>query len=217
MRLNYCLIVVACGLLTTAVADEKWTFEDAQVGTVPQGWLAGVTGAKEGAAPRWEVRRDEGRNLLAQLESGGARSDFPVCLKAGSKFKDGTVSVRLKPISGSIDQAGGVVFRASDRDNFYIVRANALENNISIYVTRNGKRETIKYWENIEVGLNQWHELRVEAKGFTFKVWLNDNFVGEIKDANQTFPSAGMVGVWTKADSVTYFDTLAVSDDNSER
>jgi hypothetical protein len=78
-------------------------------------------------------------------------------------------------------------------------------------VTRGGKRKTIKYWNKIEVELGKWHELRVEAKGSTFKVWLNDTFVGEVKDAAKTFTDAGMVGFWTKADSVTYFDRLAVS------
>jgi len=123
------------------------------------------------------------------------------------------VSVRLKPISGNVDQAGGVVFRAKDKDNFYIVRANAKENNVSFYYNQDGKRTTIKYWENIKVNLGEWHELKVEAKGVTFKVWLNDELVGEIEDTKQIFPGAGMVGVWTKADSVTYFDDLAVDDD----
>ena len=129
----------------TTVANEKWTFEDAQVGKAPQGWIAGETGSKKGKAPRWEVRQDEGRNVLAQLESGGARSDFPVCLKKNSSFKEGVVSVRLKPISGNVDQAGGVVFRAKDKDNFYIVRANAKENNVSFYYNQDGKRTTIKF------------------------------------------------------------------------
>lgn len=206
------LIVAACLLLatTTAVADDKWTFEGTKVGMPPKGWIAGVTGSKKGTAPRWEVRQDEGRNILAQLESGGAGSDFPVCLKKKSSFKEGTVSVRLKPISGNKDQAGGVVFRAKDKDNFYIARANALEDNVSFYLTRNGKRTTIKYWENIPVQLGEWHTLKVEAKGFTFKVWLNDEFIGEIEDTKQVFADAGMVGVWTKADSVTYFDNLVV-------
>ncbi len=211
MRPYYFLAAIACVLFAaaTAVADEKWTFEDAKVGT-PKEWIAGVTGAKKGKVPRWKVIQDNGRKVLAQLESGGENGDFPVCLKKKSSFKEGTVSVRLKPISGNKDQAGGVVFRAKDKDNFYIARANALENNVSFYVTRDGKRKTIKYWDDIEVGLGEWHELKVEAKGSTFKVWLNKKFVGEVEDTAKTFMNAGMVGFWTKADSVTYFDNLAV-------
>ena len=213
MRPYYFLTAVACVLFVaaTTVANEEWTFEDAKVGKAPKGWIAGETGSKKGTAPRWEVRQDEGRNVLAQLESGGERGDFPVCLKQGSSLKDGAVSVRFKSISGRVDQAGGVVFRAKDKDNFYIARANALENNVSIYVTHKGQRKTIKYWEDIDVALNKWHELKVETNGFTFKVSLNGKLVGTIEDGQRIFPDAGMVGVWTKADSVTYFDTLSVA------
>ena len=196
---------------------KTFTFDRDKPGEVPAGWIAAVTGSKEGAAPRWEVRQDESGKVLAQLESGGAGGDFPVCLEKTSVFKDGTVSVRLKPISGNTDQAGGVVFRAVDKDNFYIARANALEDNVSIYCTRNGKRRTIQYWENVKVKLGGWHKLVVEAKGFRFRVWLNDEFVGEIEDTERIFPNAGMVGVWTKADSVTYFRDLAINSTEGAR
>ncbi len=212
----FCRFTAAVCLLFTAsavVADEKWDFRDAEAGAVPKGWVAGVTGSKAGTAPRWKVIRHEGHNVLAQLESGGARGDFPVCLKKGSSWKDGSVSVRFKPISGRVDQAGGVVFRAKDKDNFYIARANALEDNVSFYVTRDGKRKTIKYWDDIEVALGQWHDLKVEVKGFTFRVSLNGKLVGEVEDPDEIFPDAGMVGFWTKADSVTNFDQLVAGDE----
>jgi hypothetical protein len=208
-----CLAFGACVLLATpaAFADEKWTFDDANVGSVPAGWIAGVTGSKAGKSPKWEVIQGDGHKVLAQLESGGANGDFPVCLKKGSSLRDGTVSTRFKPISGSIDQAGGVIVRAKDKDNFYIARANALENNVSFYVTRAGKRKTIKYWDNVEVGLGKWHELKVEVKGFAFEVWLNGKLVGKVEETEHVFPDAGMVGVWTKADSVTHFSELSVA------
>ncbi len=213
MKRHHCLTLLASVLLVTtnAAADEHWTFANAEVGTVPSGWITGVTGSKQGKPPRWEVVRDGGKSVLAQLESGGARNDFPICLKRGSSLKNGTVSVRFKPISGQIDQAGGVVFRAKDEDNFYIARANALENNVSVYVTHKGKRKTIKYWDNIDVALGKWHELTVQAKGFTFTVSLNGKLIGTVEDRQHIFPDAGMVGVWTKADSVTYFDKLSVT------
>ncbi len=213
MKRCCCLTVVSCVLFaaTAAIAAEnqKWSFGDAKVGP-PKAWIVGVTGAKKGRPPKWEVIQDDGHNVLAQLEAGGANGDFPVCLKKKSSFKEGTVSVRLRPISGSKDQAGGVVFRAKDKDNFYVARANALENNVSFYVTQDGKRKTIKYWEDVDVALGQWHELKVEAKGAKFKVWLNNKFVGEVEDPAKTFTSAGMAGFWTKADSVTYLYKLTV-------
>ncbi len=220
MRFCCGFAAVACLLFTASVAvsDEKWDFHDAEVGAMPKGWIAGVTGTKAGHPPRWKVIRDGGDKVLAQLESGAARGDFPVCLKQGSSFKDGSVSVRFKPVAGRVDQAGGVVFRAKDKDNFYIVRANALENNVSFYVTRNGKRKTIKYWENIPVPHGKWHELKVDVKGFTIRVSLNSKLVGEIEDTAKTLPDAGMVGFWTNADSVTYFDWIVVrhEDDHND-
>jgi len=216
MRLCCFSSAVACLLFTASVAvsREKWDFHDAEAGALPKGWIADVTGSKAGDAPRWEVISDEGHKVLAQLESGGARGDFPVCLKQGSSLRDGSVSVRFKPISGRVDQAGGVVFRAKDKDNFYIARANALENNVSIYVTHNAKRKTIKYWDNVEVALGKWHDLKVEVNGFTFRVSLNGKLVGEVEDTEQILPDAGMVGFWTKADSVTYFDEVIVGGDD---
>ncbi len=207
--------VVACLLFLTptvfANEHESWDFQEMKVGSVPDGWINGVTGSQQGNAPRWEVFQDNGRKVLGQLEPGGANGDFPVCLKEGSSFLDGTVSTRFKSISGKVDQAGGVVFRAIDKDNFYIARANALENNVSFYVTKDGKRKTIKYWDDIEVALGEWHELRVEATEFNFKVWLNDKLVGQVEDTEKTFGESGLVGVWTKADSVTYFENVTVS------
>ncbi len=114
---RYCsFAVVLCGVLAAngAIAEKKqcWTFADAKLGT-PNGWIVGATGAKRGKAPLWKVIDDSGRHVLAQLESGGENGDFPVCLKKESSFRNGIVSVRLKPISGSKDQAGGVIFRGA--------------------------------------------------------------------------------------------------------
>ncbi len=194
----------------TSSRQRQWTFRHAAVGKVPKGWQCGVTGARTGTAPRWKVVDDAGRHVLAQTESGGANGDFPVCLKTGTSFHNGTVSIRFKPISGRIDQAGGVVFRAADKDNFYIVRANALENNVSFYVTRGARRKTIKYWEKIRVDRGAWHELKVTVHDNEFRVWFDGKYVGMARDPNATWQRPGMVGLWTKADSVTYFDRLAV-------
>ena len=193
---------------------KTYRFFKRSTGKMPRGWIADVTGTKKGTAPRWEVKRDKNKNVMAQLESGGAGGDFPVCLKKRSSFKDGTVTVHLKPISGVKDQAGGLLFRAKDKDNFYIARANATENNVSFYFIKNGKRTTMKYWEDIPVKLGEWHKLEVEVKGFNFKVRLNNKLVGEIEDTKHIFPGAGMVGFWTKADSVTYFENCIIKEED---
>ena len=203
----------ACFALQCVITarQETFTFEKDKPGRAPSDWIADVTGSTKAQKPWWTVGRGKDGQYLAQMRSSGKRNDFPVCLKKGTSFKNGTFSVRLKPISGKQDQAGGIVFRAKDKDNFYVVRANAKENNVSFYYTKERQRTTIKYWEKIPVELGQWHTLKVEAKGFIFKIWLNDKLVAEIEDTKKIFPDAGMVGVWTKADSVTHFDDLTAT------
>ena len=128
---------------------------------------------------------------------------YPVCLKNETSLKDGFVEVKFKPISGKEDQAGGLIWRAKDADNYYIARANALEDNVCIYHTINGKRTEKKRIQR-KVASNEWHTLRVEFQGSHFKVNLDGKLALEWDD--ETFTEAGMVGVWTKADSVTLFD-----------
>jgi hypothetical protein len=116
---------------------------------------------------------------------------------------DGFVEVKFKPISGGEDQAGGVVWRWKDGDNYYVARANALENNVSLYHTTRGRRNTIKYVD-APVAANTWHVLRVEFAGTMIRVVLDGKTYIESKDGH--IAGAGAVGVWTKADSVTSFD-----------
>ena len=121
----------------------------------------------------------------------------------GTSVKDGDVEVKFKPISGSEDQAGGLVWRARDASNYYVARANALENNVTIYHTVNGRRTEAKRTRMTVAG-NQWHTLRVDFQGNHFTVLLDGKNALDWSD--ETFKDAGKVGVWTKADSVTLFD-----------
>jgi hypothetical protein len=113
------------------------------------------------------------------------------------------VEVKFKPVDGKEDQAGGVVWRAKDADNYYIARANALEDNVTIYHTVTGKRVSFKS-ANTKVASGVWHTLRVDFKGNNFTVTFDGRKMIEASD--ETFSAAGKVGVWTKADSVTLFD-----------
>jgi hypothetical protein len=116
---------------------------------------------------------------------------------------DGYVEVKFKPLTGREDQAGGVVWRWKDGDNYYVARANALENNVSLYYTQNGRRNTIKYVD-APVARNQWHTLRAEFVGKQIRVALDGKRYIEIDD--DRIGGSGAVGVWTKADSVIAFD-----------
>ena len=170
------------------------------VGSQPSGWITGVTGR---GSPKWMVEADptapSAPNVLKQSGAG----TFPWCVIKATALADGMVEVKFKPISGKDDQAGGLVWRWKDGDNYYVARANALENNVSLYYTQNGRRNTIKYVD-APVAKNQWHTLRVEFMAKRIRVSLDDKLYIEVDDDH--IVGLGAVGVWTKADSVTAFD-----------
>ena len=178
-------------------------FDDDQPGVLPAGWLAGVTGK---GSPKWVVEVDatapSAPNVLKQSGSG----TFPWCVVKEASVADGAVEVKFKPISGKEDAAGGVVWRWKDGDNYYVARANALEDNVSLYYTMGGRRNTIEY-VNAPVAENQWHTLRVEFIGKRISVALDGKRYIETEDSH--IPGSGAVGLWTKADSVTAFDDFS--------
>jgi hypothetical protein len=178
-------------------------FDAEKPGALPAGWVAGVTGR---GTPRWAVASDPKApsppNVLTQSGSG----TFPWCVKKDVILKDGFVESKFKPTAGREDQAGGVVWRWKDGDNYCVARANALENNVSLYYTTNGRRNTIKYVD-APVPANVWHVLRVEFAGTKIKVALNGKVYIDLDDDH--IEGAGAVGVWTKADSVTSFDDFS--------
>jgi hypothetical protein len=179
---------------------ETMSFDDVAIGSLPPGWTSGSTG---GGKPKWAVEADASApskpNVLKQSGSGR----FPWAVRQDVQLADGFVEVKFKPISGREDQAGGVLWRWKDSDNYYVARANALENNVSLYHTTGGKRITIKYVD-APVAKGVWHDLRVEFSGTRIRVLLDGKPYIELDDRN--ISGAGAVGVWTKADSVTAFD-----------
>ena len=179
------------------------SFDQDAVGAVPAGWRAGVTGR---GSPKWSVEADATApskpNVLKQSGSG----TFPWCVKQDASLTDGYAEVKFKSISGREDQAGGLVWRWKDGDNYYVVRANALEDNVSLYYVQNGRRITLKYVD-APVPRGTWHTLRVEFSGKKIRVLLNGKAYIEMEDEH--IAGAGLIGVWTKADSVTLFDDFS--------
>jgi len=198
-------LVIMATLFSATAAAQTAGFDTDPVGGVPAGWRAGVTGR---GTPKWTIEADASApskpNVLKQSASGF----FPWCVKPDVSLADGYVEVKFKPISGREDQAGGVVWRWKDGDNYYVARANALENNVSLYYTANGRRNTLKYVDAPVPG-NAWHTLRVEFSGKKIRVIYDGNPAIEMEDAH--IAGAGAVGVWTKADSVTLFDDFSYS------
>ena len=189
----------------TAMA-ETLNFDVDAVGALPVVWIGGVTG--NGKA-QWAVEKDATAPSPPQVLMQRGRGDFPWCVLRDVSLADGFVETKFKAISGHEDQAGGVVWRWKDGDNYYVARANALENNVSLYYTAHGRRNTIKYVD-APVARNQWHTLRVEFAGKRIRVMLDGKRYIELDD--ERIGGAGKVGVWTKADSITAFDDFSYGD-----
>jgi hypothetical protein len=185
------------------MSGETIGFDREKIGALPAGWIAGVTGR---GAPHWAVivepKAPSAPHVLQQSGSG----TFPWCVKKDASLADGFVGVKFKAISGREDQAGGVVWRWKDGDNYYVARANALENNVSLYYTSQGRRNTLEYVD-APVRAGAWHTLRVEFAGTRIRVALNGTWYIDLMDGHIT--GAGAVGLWTKADSVTAFDDFS--------
>ena len=215
--------VTAAILLQVAVHAEVIRFDNAAVGSLPSGWSVGMTHA--GGAPRWEVVRDDAAPhspfVLAQLSRDATAGRFPLAIWNGTTVRNGEVSVAFKAVDGSIDRAAGIVWRYQDPNNYYIVRANALENNVVLYKVEAGVRLSIapkglpsrSYGVKHEIPSGRWNTLRVAFKDNLFTVFLNGERLFDVED--QTFSQAGKTGLWTKADSLTYFADFTVV--NSEK
>jgi hypothetical protein len=193
-----------------APASATWSFDSDTPGRPPPGFAFGRTG--RGATGRWEVQAAKdapsGKHVLAQLDTDDTDSRFPVAVAARPSVKDLKLSVRCKMISGKVDQACGLVFRYKDENNYYITRANALEDNVRLYFVKDGRRKQLASFKG-KVTAGAWHSYSVQAKGKAITVAWDGKQVLAVEDS--TFSEAGKIGVWTKADSVTLFDDLAVS------
>lgn len=202
----FVLVIASCGGATTTAytsaapgaAAASWTFDQDAAGSPPQG--------AEAFAGQWTVRAETDApskpNALCQV----GNATFPAIALSSTVYADLTITVRFKPISGKEDQAAGIIFRIQDKDDYYILRANALEGNVNFYKYAGGSRSDIKDG-SAKVASGQWQELKVEATGDRLRGFLNGALVVE---TNDTTYKAGRVGLWTKADSVTCFDDLTV-------
>jgi hypothetical protein len=196
---------------TPAMADNSAGFETEAVGATPKGWIETSTGKGN---PKWTIERDQTAPSKSKVVKQSGRAPYPLLLKDDTNISDGFIEVKFKAIAGSEDRAAGVVWRARDASNYYVVRANALEDNVVLYKTVKGVRSPLDivgrrggYGVDVSVPADQWLALRVEFKGNRFRVLYNGKQLFEVEDS--TFGDAGKVGLWTKADSVTLFDEIA--------
>jgi len=185
-------------------------FEAAQIGAAPEGWTSTLTGSGD---PKWTVESDRTAPSKSNVLKQSGRATYPLLLKNDSNIKDGFMEVKFKAVAGSQDRAAGIVWRAKDANNYYVLRANALEDNVVLYKTVAGVRRELDivgrkggYGVSVPVPANTWHSLRVDFKGTRFSASFNGKQLFEVEDA--TFSNAGKVGLWTKADSVTLFNEV---------
>jgi len=197
------VFVLIAGLITIPSFADTVNFDDFNTGEPPHGWTATKTG--QGNA-KWEVVPDDSAPSKPNVLKQSGEATFPICIKDDTSIKNGFVEVKFKPISGKVDQAGGLIWRCQDADNYFIARANALEDNVTIYHTIKGKRVSFKNSET-KVAPGIWHTLRVDFAGNRFTVSFDGRKVIEATD--DSFSNAGKIGVWTKADRVTIFDDFS--------
>jgi glycosyl hydrolase family 59 (putative galactocerebrosidase) len=180
-----------------------------QPGTAPPGFEFTLTGG--GPVSAWKVVADPtaaAQKAIAQTSQDRTDYRFPLAVYLPITAKDVDVTVRFKPVEGKVDQAGGITVRLADRDNYYVVRANALEDNVRFYRVVNGRRLQIQ-GANLKVASNQWHTLGLRAEGDRFTVSFDGKPLFTAED--KTFANAGKVALWTKTDSVTHFDAISIT------
>jgi hypothetical protein len=195
MRNRILIVMVACMCVTVHGEVRKVDFEQDTVGQPPKGFVFGHT-RKVGTPGRWTVQQEGGGKYLAQLDPDRTGNRFPVAVLTDVSATDVDVSVRFRPVSGRVDQAAGLVWRYQNEDNYYIVRANALEDNVVLYKVQNGRRmdlpvkgEGRTYGKPAEVPAQQWSTLRVLATGPRFEVYFNGRKLYEVDDT--TFTQSG--------------------------
>lgn len=203
------------GASATAPSDSAAPTETTRL-EVPRAATVSFTEDFDGDTPdwqayvgTWQVRRDGDNSVFVQSATDSGYSAYPRVLWHRARYTDVDVTVRMKPISGKIDASGGIIFRAQDEQNYYVVRANALENNLRLYKVIDGDRKPpIASTKIAKPTLGQWHALRVVAVGPRIQVYLDDSLLIDHEDGTY---AAGWVGLWTKADAVTEFDDVAVT------
>lgn len=209
-KLSIILAIVA-GVPAMSLLAETVNFDNAQAGQLPPHWAGTQTGKGEA---KWSVEKDDSAPSKPNVLKQSGEATYPVCIKEDTQLQDGFVEVKFKAVSGKEDQAGGVIWRVKDKDNYYVCRPNALEDNVVLYKTVAGKRSALDivgrqggYGVKEKVAFVQWHTLRVEFQGSRFKVIFDGKHLFDAED--NAFTESGRVGVWTKADSVILFDDFS--------
>ncbi len=200
-------------IVPVLLTDTAFTFDNYELEKIPYGWTQYFTG--RGDSTDWKILNDDGNKVLAQLSEDNPNYHFNEIVFDGFKVKNVELKVRMKGVKGGMDQGGGFVWRFIDADNYYVVRANPLEDNVVLYKVENGKRTDLPligkgrtYGVDVEPLGNGWNNLKLIVLDNLFTVYLNNKQIFQVRD--ETFANAGKIGLWTKADAVSYFDDFEI-------
>jgi hypothetical protein len=188
---------------TATTSGGTWAFDADPTGEVPGDFMV--------ASGQWSVAQDTSapsrENVIVQTAQS-PRPEFNVLLLPPQvQARDVDISVELRAVRGEIDQGGGVIWRASANQDYYVARYNPLEDNLRIYRVIAGQRHQIAS-ADVELDHAAWHTLRVTMRGDSIEGYLDDKRYLEIRD--DTLKEAGQIGLWTKADAHTQFDDLTL-------
>jgi len=190
--------------------EEKtvFNFDAEKGGNLPAGWSSQKTG--KGGLGKWLVLTDSTApslpNVLAQTSKKNFGYHFNLAVAEQTNFSDLEIELKFKPVDGQEDQGGGPVWRYQDADNYYICRANPLESNFRVYKVVDGNRRQLQS-STVKIPKGKWHTLKVKNVGNHIQCWYDGKLYLDVTDG--TFKS-GKVGLWTKADAVTYFDDFEI-------
>jgi hypothetical protein len=213
-RLALLMLAACCAAVLAGGQEESRDFRFAKgdLGKVPAGWKAERTGKGEGSV--WKVVADDTAPskagfVLAQTAAGPGPL-FNLCVAQDTSFRDVEVSVAFKANQGDLDQGGGIVWRHQDANNYYVARVNPLEDNYRLYKVVAGKRVQFAGKEKLPVPAGEWHTLKIRHVGDKIECYLDGKT--QIEATDDTFPKAGTVGLWTKADAQTSFDQFRLGE-----
>lgn len=211
-----CAGLLLMGTLASVTSGEEksksnnWSFEDTEVGAIPTDWVIADTNGKDTLAT-WKVAEMEGapdgKKVFMLSETKNTKRTYNLAIAQKTNYKDVDIKLMVKSMIGEEDQGGGPIWRAKDKDNYYIARWNPLEKNYRVYFVVESKRKQIATVD-VETDDSKWHEIGITMAGNKITASFDGKKMMEVEDS--TLPDAGMVGLWTKADAATAFDKFNV-------
>jgi hypothetical protein len=195
-------------ILLAGPLDRKWSFDEDPTGKLPPGFYCDTTNDRRDG--KWEIVADEGKNVLGQLDNHRDRRRLALAVVKDVDIKNVRVSCRIKVISGDSEQSAGIVWRYRNSENYLVARLDPVEKNVRLYRVVDGHRVNFGGEERKKLETNRWHTLRIEHRRGLVKVYLDDEMLFDERDRH--FTGSGKIGLWTKGDTIAYFDDLHVQE-----